>query len=117
MIKRKDTLFREVKARVRDGVGEVEFLHLLTEEETGGRASLFARVTLEPGRSIGVHDHVTNAEAYVLLQGSAVILEDGGEHPMKPWDVEFCADGHTHGIRNDSGENAVLLALILPNRS
>ena len=116
MIHRKSEMNTELKSNVRGGVGSPEFRHLFSQAELGDRATLFAVVTLQPGESVGRHPHDTNGEAYLVLSGKVMVEEDGAEHELLPGDAEFCADGHTHAIRNHTDEAASFLALIMPDR-
>lgn len=109
-------LSTEVKSQVRGGAGDVRFRHLLTKEQLGGRADLFALLTLEPGNGVGEHPHVGNGEAYVIVSGCATVTEDGVARVLHPGDVEFCADGHTHAIHNHTDEPITFLALIVGDR-
>ena len=106
----------EIKSKLRGGVGDLAFRHLFSGEELGGRADLFAIVTLQPGQSVGEHPHTANGEAYVILSGSATVTEDGESRVLQAGDAEFCADGHTHSIRNHTDEPATFLALIMKDR-
>ena len=112
----KDDMTVEIKSNLRGGVGDLAFRHLFTGAELGGRADLFAVVTLEPGQSIGEHPHTANGEAYVVLTGSVTVTEDGETRILTPGDAEFCADGHTHSISNHTDEPATFLALIMADR-
>ena len=116
MFQLKKEMLNEERHAVRDGNGDPVFHHLFSAAELGGRAELFATVTLRPGESIGVHPHEKNAEAYVVLRGTPLVTENGCERRLAPGDAEFCADGSTHAIANDTAEPAEFLALILPNR-
>ena len=106
----------EYRENVRGGVGNLPFEHLFSAEELGGRAQMLAKVTLQPGQSIGEHPHVGNGEVYWVLSGAVMVAEDGVERELHAGDAEFCADGHTHAIRNHTTEPATFLALILPDR-
>ena len=112
----KNDMTVEIKSNLRGGVGDLAFRHLFSGAELGGRADLFAIVTLEPGQSVGEHPHTTNGEAYVVLTGSVTVTEDGETRILNPGDAEFCADGHTHSIVNHTGEPATFLALIMADR-
>ena len=112
----KNDMNHEIKSNLRGGVGDLDFCHLFSGAELGGRADLFAVVTLQPGQSIGTHPHTTNGEAYVVLTGSLTVIEDGVSRVLNPGDAEFCADGHTHSIENHTDEPATFLALIMPDR-
>ena len=112
----KNDMTVEIKSNLRGGVGDLAFRHLFSGEELGGRADLFAIVTLQPGQSVGEHPHTTKGEAYVILTGSATVTEDGVSRVLNPGDAEFCADGHSHSIVNHTGEPATFLALIMKDR-
>ena len=106
----------EIKSNVRGGVGDLPFQHLFSSEELGGRAQMLAKVTLQPGESVGEHPHSGNGEVYWVLSGSVTVTEDGVQTVLQTGDAEFCADGHTHAIFNHTHEPAEFLALILPDR-
>ena len=112
----KNDMTHEIKSNLRGGVGDLQFRHLFSGEELGGRADLFAVVTLRPGESIGEHPHAGNGEAYLVLTGSVTVTEDGESRVLNPGDAEFCADGHTHAIVNHTDEPATFLALIMKDR-
>ena len=112
----KTEMTTEIKSNLRGGVGDLQFLHLFSGAELGGRADMFAVVTLQPGQSIGEHPHSGNGEAYLILTGSATVTEDGVARILNPGDAEFCADGHTHSIVNHTDETATFLALIMKDR-
>ncbi len=116
MIHRKSEMQTEYKSNLRGGVGNLAFRHLFSAGELGERATMLAEVTLQPGESVGVHPHTENGELYWVLSGSVTVTEDEQEFVLRAGDAEFCADGHTHSIRNHTPEPAVFLALILPNR-
>lgn len=116
MFKTMDEMTLQRREHVRGGDGAPEFRHLFSAEEMGGRAELLAVVTLQPGESVGVHPHETNAEAYYILSGEATVTEDGAERTLKPGDAELCADGHTHAIANRTDAPVQFLAVIVPNR-
>jgi len=106
----------EIKSNLRGGVGDLQFRHLFSGEELGGRADLFAVVTLRPGESIGEHPHAGNGEAYLVLTGAVTVTEDGEARVLNPGDAEFCANGHTHSAFNHTDEDATFLALIMKDR-
>ena len=77
---------------------------------------MMAVITLRPGESVGVHPHETNGEAYYILEGAATVTEEGESRELHVGDAEFCADSHTHSIRNHTGSVTRFLAVIVPNR-
>jgi uncharacterized cupin superfamily protein len=73
-----------------------------------------SHVTLRPGAwSSQRHWHEDEDELVVMLAGEAVLLDDGGETPMRPGDVAVFrkGDGNGHCLRNDSDADCVFLAL------
>ena len=116
MFRLKNEMTNEIKSNVRGGTGDVNFCHLFSGEELGGRADLFAVLTLQPGQSVGEHDHSTNGEAYLVLSGAVTVTEDGESRILNPGDAEFCADGHCHSIFNHTEAPATFLALIMKDR-
>lgn len=57
MKKTPENMLLEIKENMRGGDGQVEMLHLFTQNELRGRCRIFARLTLQPGCSIGEHAH------------------------------------------------------------
>ena len=95
------------------GKGHVLIKHILGEKEMNGKCGLYAEVTLEPGCSLGYHEHHGETETYYILSGEGIYEDNGTKIPAKPGDVFFCKDGDGHGIRNDGEEDVVFAALIL----
>ena len=72
MIRKADEFRIEYKEHMRDGDGTVQLTHFITgpaELEDKGR--LFAKITLNPGCSIGYHVHEKDAELFYILTGTA----------------------------------------------
>ena len=116
MFQMKDEMQTAVKHNIRGGEGSPSFRYLFSAEQLGGRAEMMAVITLQPGESVGVHPHDENAEVYCILEGAATVTEDGAARELHAGDAEFCADGHTHSIRNHTDAVTRFLAVILPNR-
>ena len=58
----KDQMKPEIRTEMRGGKGNVELLHILGEDGLNQRGRLFAEITLEPGCSIGYHEHHGESE-------------------------------------------------------
>ncbi|VXC90971.1 cupin domain-containing protein [Sphingomonas sp. AX6] len=73
-----------------------------------------SHVTLKPGAwSSHRHWHEGEDEFVVMLAGEAVLVDDQGEHPMRPGD---CAtfpkgDGNGHMLQNRSDADCVFIAV------
>lgn len=104
---------KEIKQEVRGGKGEVEFEHILTAEELNGHGSMYAKVRLKPGCSIGFHQHIGNTEPYFVLEGHGTFVDhDGTRTEIEPGDVCVIEVGQGHSIENNSEKDLVFMALI-----
>lgn len=98
------------------GKGHVFIEPLLGEKELAGKCGLYAQVTLEPGCSLGYHEHHGESETYYILQGSGIYSDNGTDITVKAGDTTFCPSGEGHGLENTASEgNLVFMALIIKN--
>jgi len=68
----------------------------------GTNRILFAR--LEPGCSIGLHEHDTSCEAIFVTAGCGTEIYDGVKEEVKVGDVCYCPKGHSHTLINTGDE-------------
>ncbi len=115
MIKTKDQMRHAVIQHMRDGEGEIHLEHILENDETGGRTGLCSVCTVNPGCSIGLHTHDTNAEIYYILEGQLELNQNGQLCAIQAGDVVFTADGESHSVANRGDRPAKLLAVIFPH--
>ena len=71
------------------GKGHVLIKHILGEKELNGKCGLYAEVTLEPGCSLGYHEHHGESETYYILTGEGNYDDNGRIRPVKAGDVTF----------------------------
>lgn len=95
------------------GKGHVLIERLLGETELNGKCGLYAQVTLEPGCSLGYHEHHEETETYYILSGEGVYDDNGTAVPVKSGDVTFCKSGFGHGLENTGDTDLVFMALII----
>lgn len=114
MIKAKEEMRLGSVTGLRGGIGELYQEHVLEKAETGGRTDLFCIFTIEPGRTIGLHTHDTNAEVYYVMEGEIEVNQNGELHTVKAGDVVFTADGQSHSVANNTDKAAKMLAIIFP---
>ena len=62
------------------GKGHVIIKHILGEKELNGKCGLYAEVTIEPGCSLGYHEHHGESETYYILSGQGN-YDDNGRIP------------------------------------
>lgn len=113
MIKRAEEMMMDIRERMMGGKGSVQILHLFSRDELTGKCRLFARVTLEPGCSIGTHAHDREEEVYYILSGSATVNDNGNIRELCPGDAVITGNGACHSIENTGSQDLVLMAVIL----
>lgn len=113
MIKSAGDMISEIKQQMRGGTGSVELKHVFMQEELTGKARLFARVTLNPGCSIGKHEHVNEEEIYYIIEGKGLVNDNGTESEIVSGDAVLTGGGAFHSIENRSDRPLTMLAVIL----
>ena len=95
------------------GQGHVLIKRLLNEKQLNGKCGLYAEVTLEPGCSLGYHEHHNESETYYILRGEGNYDDNGRIRPVKAGDMTFTPDGKGHGLTNTGDTDLVFMALII----
>ena len=95
------------------GKGHVIIEHLLGEAELDGKCGLYAKVTIEPGCTLGFHEHHGETETYYILSGKGLYNDNGTEVAIGAGDVTYCAPGEGHGLKCLGNEPVEMIALIL----
>ncbi|MCF0212415.1 MAG: cupin domain-containing protein [Bacteroidales bacterium] len=115
MIKTKDQIAIQVVENSGNIKGRIEKNHILTPEEMGGRAHMFARIDIPAGSMIMEHAHTADAEAYYILEGELTVTDNDTTRTLHPGDVLFTADGNLHSIENRTSQPGAFLAIIFKN--
>lgn len=95
------------------GKGHLLIKHLLGEQELNGKCGLYAEVTIEPGCSLGFHEHHGESETYYILKGQGIYSDNGVLRMVKAGDVTFTPDGQGHALTNTEDTDLVFMALII----
>lgn len=95
------------------GDGHVLIKRLLDEKQLNGKCGLYAEVTLEPGCSLGYHEHHGESETYYIISGKGVYSDNGQLHMVQAGDRTFTPDGKGHALTNTGDEDLVFMALII----
>ncbi len=77
---------------------------------------MFSHIVVNPGCSIGYHDHQHETEFYYILRGEAVFNDDGTEVPVHPGDICATGFGQHHALENRGKEPVELIALIVTGK-
>lgn len=88
--------------------GEKEFKsHMYTDG-----ACKIMRASLEPGAAIGMHTHETDSEIIFMLKGTGTVYCDGEKETLSAGNCHYCPMGHSHSLRNESGETIIFYAVV-----
>lgn len=112
MIKRSNEMAVDIKVNMRGGEGQAVIKHLYSKDELKGNSRLCARITLEPGHSIGEHAHNSEEEIYYILKGEATVIDNGEPVIVGPGDAVMTRDGASHAIVNSGSETCEFMAII-----
>lgn len=83
------------------------------EELQGSHFRMVGTIKLDPGAEVGEHEHLTNEELYVILEGEGIYTEDKEEVKVGPGDVLILQRAHSHAIRNTGKGPLTFLAVIV----
>jgi mannose-6-phosphate isomerase-like protein (cupin superfamily) len=113
MIRRAEEMTPDIMKNMRGGNGEVEVLRVLKDDEFHGKGRLFGKITLKPGTSIGLHQHVGDCEAFYVIAGDGLYNDNGKEVMVKAGDLLYTDNGESHSIENKGTSILELMAMIL----
>jgi len=102
----------EVREKMRGGEGSLEIVHLV-DGENEKNVRLMAELTLQPGSSVGYHEHETETEYYIILSGSGTVNDNGIKTQVEAGDVIITGNGASHSIANTGDTPLVLHAIII----
>ena len=91
------------------GKGWIHIEHLLDSDALGSHVKMYARVTIDPHASIGVHLHQGDGESYLIEKGTALYHADGVTRTLHPGDHTWTPNGHRHGIENPGEEEQMCI--------
>lgn len=113
MIRRNGTYEVDVRNEMRGGKGSVRIEHFWSKGEMKGKTRLFAKLTLEPGSSIGFHEHGGEEEIFVVLRGAARMLDGDEAVVLQPGDTILTGDGAGHAVESVGSEPLEMVAVIV----
>ena len=103
------------------GKGKALKYEIVSKDELMGHGRLYARIILEPGSSVGWHQHVNDTEPYYILSGEGDFIEGSSENEkirthVKAGDICVINVGQWHSLENNSDSNLEMIALIYNKR-
>ncbi len=78
-------------------------------EETGSKELCVGLGELPPGKILGLHHHVGDAEFYYVLSGRAKVTVRDMEIDATPGTAIYIPESAVHGIFNDGDEKFVMV--------
>ena len=113
MIKRNGSFRRDLRKAMRGGDGEILIQHIWEPEtELRSNTRMFAKLTINPGCSIGSHVHDQEEEVFYILSGRAKLSDNGTPVVLNAGDSIRTGGGESHSIRNSGTEPVEVLAFI-----
>jgi quercetin dioxygenase-like cupin family protein len=103
---------KDVKEQLRGGSGNTTFEKFFADEKLPKSYKVFAEMVLQPGCSVGKHEHHGESEIYYVLAGTGEIDVNGQVIKAKPGDVAVCHNGSSHSVVNTGTEELRVLAVI-----
>ena len=114
MIRKSSECKVEYREHMREGRGTVQITKLANSDaELNDRGRLFAKITLNPGCSIGYHVHEGDSELFYILKGTGTYSDNGQIVTVTAGDVTICPAGTGHSIANETDEVLELAAVIV----
>ena len=112
MIKSIHNTTPEVAEAVRGGNGTV-FAHKLLDLFPGSAIKSIGLVRLEPGASIGPHQHHGEEDFYYCISGSGIVVDNGEEQAFTAGTLQITRDGESQAIRNTGETELVFLGALI----
>ena len=103
----------ETREAMRGGQGEIHLEHLFGREETLGKLNLCARLTIQPGCSIGLHPHGPDGEFVYVLSGELTVEDNGVRRLLHAGDCTFTGGGAVHSVANHGSQPAQILGIVI----
>lgn len=113
MIRRDSERKKESRENMRGGNGKVEIGHFWQKDELTSKGRLCAKLVLEPGASIGFHEHLEEEEIFVVLNGRARVFDGNEEAILLPGDTLLTGNGAGHSVESVGEVALEMLAVIV----
>ena len=113
MITRNSDAEIEEREDMRGGTGLIRIKKHIPKEEMHGKCRLCATLIIQPGCSIGMHEHNDEYEIFIIQKGEGIINDNGEEHSIAKGDAVLTGGGASHSIKNTGNEEMEVTAVIL----
>ena len=103
----------EIRHEMRGGEGDVLIEPLVEKKNLPSNCRLLSKITIQPGCSIGFHEHQGETEIFTVLSGKALFKDDQKESCATVGDTLTTGSGHGHSAACVGNEPLVLYAVII----
>lgn len=98
---------------VQSGRGLVQIKELTDRAGLLGHGRIFSHIVVDPGCSIGYHEHHRETEFYYIIKGEGLFSDNGRMCTVRAGDVCATPDGEGHSLENQGTEPLEVIALIV----
>ena len=95
--------------RIHEGEGLCPHAMIFSGDEIEAPVQFINYTIIPPGASFGLHEHGSDNEFYIVLNGGGIYTENGKETAVEAGDIIMNAIRGTHGIRNTGSGDMPLL--------
>lgn len=114
MIRKAKDFDREIVHNMCGGSGDVVLDYAFHGSDITSKVSACCTVTLQPGASVGLHEHTKDDEIYYFISGSGTAFEeDGTPVQITAGDAMLTGNGGAHSVVNTGTEPLVFLAVVI----
>ena len=113
MVRKSTEMVRQLNENMRGGKGTVEITHIFRQDELKGKARLCAKIKINPGCSIGLHQHMEEEEIFYIIKGAGQVDDNGTKYEVCEGDSILTGGGASHSVENTGIETLEMVAVIL----
>ena len=114
MIKHVSEFDEELVPNLCGGEGEGLLRYAFHDKDAKSKLCACCTVTLQPGSSVGYHQHTEDDEIYYILSGVGSVNEgDGKRVKVFPGDAILTGNNGFHDMKNEGDEPLVFLATVI----
>jgi mannose-6-phosphate isomerase-like protein (cupin superfamily) len=113
MVVERKSMKGEVKTALRNGPGSLTMTDLTAGKGPCKNCRIISEVDIPSGAGIGYHDHQTETEYYIMLEGTAEVNDNGQAVSVGAGDVVITGGGAAHSITNTGSKPVKLIAVVV----
>lgn len=112
MVKKKENMEIEEREKMRGGEGIIKILHFFKKDELKANVRLCGKLIINPGCSIGFHQHIDEDEIFIILKGKGLLFDGKEEIVVEEGDAILTGNGEGHSIKNIEDNDLEIIAFI-----